>query len=143
MASEPVSVLSTFRRSAFSSMMATGSDFVLASLLVRLGAAAGVATFVGCVAGGLVSFALNRNWAFQSQGKPSNELLRFIFVWLGSALLNAVGVSWVTSTGTTFGGSWAIIRIAVYAAWNYPLLRWFVFDPSPASERAKAPALRR
>lgn len=147
MQSEPVSALETFRRSAFSSVMATGSDFIIASALVRLGVGAGASTFIGCVVGGLVSFSLNRNWAFQSRGKPSNELIRFVLVWLGSALLNAAGVAWVSGTGVTFGGSWAVIRIVVYAAWNYPLLRWFVFDNSPANlaarERGKSPALRR
>jgi putative flippase GtrA len=122
----------SFQRSALSSLSATGSDFVVAAALAGVGAEAGAATFVGCVVGGLVAFTLNRAWAFRSHGKAKNELLRFFLVWGGSALLNAGGVSAIAKAGVPFGGSWLGVRVAVYLLWNYPLLRWFVFERRPA-----------
>ncbi len=116
-----------FVRSALTSGLATGSDFIAANSLARAGASPAVATVVGCVVGGLVAFSVNRRWAFRSEGKPLGELVRFVAVWAGSAFLNAWGVSALTLAGLSFALAWAIVRGLVYAGWNYPMLRWFVF----------------
>ena len=122
-----------FVRSALVSVLATATDFVVAALLSYAALPAGYATFVGCAAGGLVAFLVNRGWAFRSQGRRSTELMRFLFVWATSALLNSGGVHWLTEVGLPFVVAWAIVRGVVYSAWNYPLLRWFVFKRSVPS----------
>jgi len=125
----------SFVRSAFVSVLATGTDFVVASLLSRALLASSLATFVGCAAGGLVAFTVNRGWAFRSRGRGSREVVRFLGVWATSALLNSGGVGWLTHAGVAFIYAWALVRVLVYSAWNYPLLRWFVFRRVPGFAR--------
>jgi putative flippase GtrA len=126
-----------FGRYAVTSAAATASDFALASLLHGLGAPPAAATFFGCVLGGAVAFSLSRRWTFG--GGPARawpQLLRFLFVWATSALLNSAGVPWLLGWLTSFPLAWAVVRAAVYLGWNYPLSRWFVFSPEKTgSER--------
>lgn len=117
-----------FLRSAVVSALATASDFVVALLLARASVPASVATFVGCAVGGAVAFLVNRGWAFRSQGRRGVELMRFLGVWATSALLNSGGVGLLTRLGASFAYAWPIVRGVVYLGWNYPLLRWFVFQ---------------
>ena len=125
-----------FGRYAVTSALATGSDFVLASCLHWLGGSAASATFFGCALGGAVAFGLSRRWTFQAgAGRALPQLLRFLFVWATSALLNSAGVPALLAVVTSFPLAWALVRAAVYLAWNYPLSRWFVFSsekPAPA-----------
>jgi putative flippase GtrA len=120
----------TFVRGALTSSIATGSDFVAASLLHGLRLPAAVATVLGCAVGGAVAFALNRNWAFHARdGRKRTQLWRFGFVWGTSALLNAAGVAALLLLEGHFIRAWLVTRGVVYLAWNYPLLRYFVFRP--------------
>lgn len=121
-----------FVRSVLTSAVATGVDFALASVLVTLDVAPVIATFFGCVVGGVVAFGMNREWAFRAQGRALPQLLRFLGVWASSALLNSAGVGLVMRFATgTFGYSWLLVRAVVYSSWNYPMLRWFVFPARP------------
>lgn len=125
-----------FGRYAATSALATATDFALAYCLHRFAASAALATFVGCVAGGGVAFALSRRWTFQAgSGRALPQLLRFLFVWATSALLNSTGVPALLPWVGSFAVAWAFVRAAVYLGWNYPLSRWFVF----AAEKAAAP----
>lgn len=124
-----------FGRYAATSALATATDFALAYCLHVLDASAAVATFLGCVAGGCVAFALSRRWTFQAgSGRPLPQLVRFLFVWATSALLNSTGVPALLPWVGSFAAAWAFVRAAVYLGWNYPLSRWFVF----AAEKATA-----
>lgn len=125
-----------FRRYAATSVLATATDFTFASCLHSLGAAAASATFFGCVAGGAVAFALSRRWTFHAGSSPAvPQLLRFLFVWATSALLNSAGVPALLPWVGSFSLAWAFVRAAVYLGWNYPLSRWFVFSTEkPRSE---------
>jgi putative flippase GtrA len=125
-----------FGRYALTSALATVTDFALASCLHALGGSAAVATFFGCVAGGVVAFTLSRRWTFQAGLRRAlPQVLRFLFVWATSALLNSSGVPALLSWVTSFPLAWSLVRAAVYLGWNYPLSRWFVFSPEkPAAE---------
>lgn len=126
-----------FGRYAATSALATGTDFVFAGSLHSLEAGPALATFLGCVAGGFVSFSLSRRWTFQAgAGRALPQALRFLFVWATSALLNSVGVPAVLSVASSFPLAWGLVRAGVYLGWNYPLSRWFVFSPP----KAEAPA---
>jgi putative flippase GtrA len=117
-----------FGRYTATSVLATLADFALASLLHVVGASAGAATFFGCVAGGGVAFSLSRSWSFQAgAGRALPQLLRFLFVWGASALLNSSGVPALLGWVGSFTLAWSLVRAAVYLGWNYPLSRWFVF----------------
>ena len=67
------------------------------------------------------------------------QLLRFLFVWATSALLNSSGVSELLTWVGSFSLAWALVRAAVYLGWNYPLSRWFVFS----AEKPQAELSRR
>ena len=119
----------SFRRYAATSALATLTDFAFASLLHRLGSPAGASTFVGCVAGGCVAFALSRGWTFRAgRARAVPQLLRFLFVWLMSAVLNSAGVAALLGWLSSFQIAWLLVRGAVYLGWNYPMTRWFVFS---------------
>ncbi len=92
-----------FARYALSSGLATGTDFALASSLHRLGASPAIATFFGCVVGGAVAFSLSRSWTFKvGAARALPQLLRFLFVWATSALLNSAGVTALLSFISSF-----------------------------------------
>ena len=117
-----------FGRYALTSALATATDFALAGSLHATGASAAAATFLGCVAGGGVAFRLSRGWTFEAaSGSAWAQLVRFLFVWATSALLNSGGVPLLLSWVGSFPIAWLVVRAAVYLGWNYPLSRWFVF----------------
>src|SRR3954468_14656376 len=129
-----------FGRYALTSALATVTDFALASCLHALGSSAAVATFFGCVAGGLVAFALSRRWTFQAgAGRALPQILRFLLVWATSALLNSSGVPALLSWVTSFPLAWSAVRAAVYLGWNSPLSRWFVFSSEKPATELSAP----
>jgi putative flippase GtrA len=129
-----------FRRYAATSALATGTDFVVAGSLHSVGASAALATFFGCVAGGVVAFSLSRRWTFQAgSARALPQLLRFLFVWATSALLNSTGVPTLLPLVGSFAVAWGIVRAAVYLGWNYPLSRWFVFSAEKPSVELSAP----
>ena len=118
----------SFRRYAATSALATATDFAFASSLHWFGSPAPAATFLGCVAGGGVAFTLSRGWTFEaSSGRATSQLMRFLFVWLASAVLNSLGVAALLTFASSFQLAWAATRAAVYLGWNYPMARWFVF----------------
>lgn len=130
----------TFRRYAATSALATATDFMVAGSLHGMGASAGVATLFGCVAGGVVAFSLSRRWTFQAgSARAVPQLLRFLFVWATSALLNSTCVPAIMPFIGSFAMAWAVVRAAVYLGWNYPLSRWFVFASEKPSAELSAP----
>jgi putative flippase GtrA len=130
----------SFRRYAATSALATVTDFACASLLHRFGSPAGAATFLGCVAGGGVAFALSRGWTFQAGGaRAIPQMLRFLVVWLMSALLNSGGVPALLGWVSSFQAAWLLVRGAVYLGWNYPMARWFVFPNGRQATPVSAP----
>jgi len=129
-----------FGRYAVSSALATSTDFALFSGLSALGVGAGSATFFGCVAGGVVAFALSRRWTFQAgAGRALPQMLRFVFGWATSALLNSLGVPALLFLVGSPALAWAVVRAAVYLGWNYPLSRWFVFAAEKDAALLSAP----
>jgi putative flippase GtrA len=129
-----------FARSVLTSALATGSDFALANTLAASALPPAAATFMGYVVGGLVAFGLNRGWAFRVHGRPGPQLLRFLGVWLSSAALNVAGVAFLLAAlGLRFALAWVMVRGLVFSAWNYPLLRWFVFPRAAAVAETDAP----
>lgn len=117
-----------FGRYAATSALATGTDFAIAGSLHGAGVSAAWATFLGCAAGGVVSFSLSRQWTFQAgAGRALPQAARFLFVWATSALLNSTGVPALLGWVGSFPVAWGLVRAGVYLGWNYPLSRWFVF----------------
>jgi putative flippase GtrA len=138
----------TFARSLATSLLTTALDF---GTLVGLTELAGVnyvlATWIGTVVGSLANFTINKVWAFSARSAPAVPALgRFLLVQAGASGLHTAGVWLLTRFGRLpYPVSKALIAAAVFLVWNYPLNRWFVFNPrhqrdqGPAAEARRAP----
>ncbi len=116
-------------RNAVSSALATGSDFALVALLVAWASVSPpIATFIGCVLGGIVNFTVNRVWAFGSDAPTGRQAVRYLFVTSSSAVLNAgLVAALLLFPGLPYAIAWWLVRGAVFATWNFPLNRDYVF----------------
>ena len=120
----------TFTKAQIASLLATGVDFLVTFLLVRLAGApivAGGAT--GTICGGVTHFMVSRNWVFNAQeGKWAAQLNRYMLVWIGNFLLNVSGLWLLTHyTGIKDMLAKVIIATAVAVCYNYVLQKRFVF----------------
>ena len=135
----------TFGRSLLTSLFTTALDFgTLIGLTELAGLNYVLATWLGTVVGSLANFAVNKLWAFSAREAPAVPALgRFVLVQAGASAWHTAGVWALTRFGRLpYPVSKLIVAAAVYLAWNYPLNRWFVFNPRhlrPAAERAHAP----
>ncbi len=83
----------------------------------------------GGITGGLISFFLSRNWAFEKKDeRMSEQALRYIFTSGSSLLLNIGGVYVLTEY---FGSHYAMSKVIVSAVvgifFNFLMFRYFVF----------------
>jgi phosphatidylglycerophosphate synthase/putative flippase GtrA len=119
----------TVFRGVVSASAATLFDFVVVVLLVSLTPLSPpAATLLGCVAGGLLNFSVNRVWAFMVEGSYFQQGSRYLFVSGTSALLNAVGVAVLLLLPITdYRLAWLMVRVTIFLTWNYPLQRGYVF----------------
>jgi len=136
-----------FLRSLLTSLFTTALDF---GTLVGLTELAHVnyvlSTWLGSVAGALVNFMINKQWAFSARHAPTGPAFgRFLIVQAGASGLHTLGVWLFTRFGRLpYPASKAIVAALVYLSWNYPLNRWFVFPTSapnrpPTSEAITEP----
>ncbi|HEY4110230.1 GtrA family protein [Puia sp.] len=120
----------TFTKAQIASLLATGVDFLVTFLLVRLAGApivAGGAT--GTICGGVTHFMISRNWVFSAQeGKWAAQVNRYVLVWIGNFLLNVSGL-WLFTHYTEIKDLLAkvIVAVAVAVCYNYVLQKRFVF----------------
>jgi putative flippase GtrA len=122
----------TFGRSLLTSLLTTALDFGTLVGLTELGGVNYVlATWIGTVVGSLANFTINKLWAFSARSAPTGPALgRFVAVQAGASGLHTAGVWALTRFGRLpYPVSKALVAAAVYLAWNYPLNRWFVFNP--------------
>lgn len=119
----------SFGRAAISSGVATLCDYVTFEGLIRISASpAGVATFLGCVLGGIVNFSLNRYWAFGNRRPLLGAMLRYSAVSGTSAFANACLVlAQTTWLHLPARPAWLAARALVFAGLTYPLFRRWVF----------------
>jgi putative flippase GtrA len=120
-------------RNAIAGAVATLADFALVSALVSWGRVSPpVATLWGCGFGGIVNFSVNRGWAFESSLPMRRSMVRYALVSASSALLNAGGVAGMLAVSkliypAPYQVVWWLVRGLVYAFFNYPLQREYVF----------------
>lgn len=135
------------------SVVATVADFAIVMALVRaipwFKDSEGFATAVGCVAGGVVNFILNRVVTFRSKDKVAPQALRYFGVSLCSMVWNSLGVSLCLSMAESAGiatgdgalsltVAWWCVRGLVFLLWNYPLHSMYVFGDGEQMARAVA-----
>lgn len=91
------------------------------------------ALFAG-IAGFVVSFALNRFWAFDGRhGCPRRQLLRHGVV-VGGGIALGTAVMWiaVSTLGLPYQVGWLGGGALVFLSWTYPMQRWFTYAPAIA-----------
>ena len=117
----------TLKASIPSSTVATVLDFALVLALVHRADMNPIgATLIGCFTGGLFHALLIR-WKPLPDAVPPT-VFRHVFVSTTSAALNAGGIaSLFLVTSLDYRALWWLVRIVVYAAWNYPLHRGYLF----------------
>jgi phosphatidylglycerophosphate synthase/putative flippase GtrA len=132
----------TLVRNVLSAAVATAADFGVVLALVKAGVEPWLSTAAGCLVGGVINFGMNRVWTFASHAPPLGQAWRYGFVSASSALLNSGGVAVLLFLpGLDYRIAWAVVRGAVFLAWNYPLHRDYVFTDAEALDRADAPAV--
>jgi len=122
--------ITSFLRYNVIAILATATDFSIFIILSRKLAMWYVAaTFISAVCGGVVSFVLNRNWAFMGKdGKLSKQAVRYFLVWNGSIFLNTMGLFLlVETTHINEIISKIIVAIIVGVGFNFLMYKYFIF----------------
>ncbi len=120
-------------RNAIAGAVATLADFSLVTSLVKhAGISPPIATLWGCGLGGVVNFGINRAWSFSSSNPMRRAMLRYALISASSALLNSAGVAVLLFVSALvfpvpYQFIWWLVRGAVFALFNYPMHREFVF----------------
>jgi putative flippase GtrA len=89
-----------FTKAQVTSLTATFIDFFITILFTEfIQIKYFISTVFGALSGAVVSFYLSRNWVFQSKEvKKRKQSIKFLFVSLGSLILNSIGTTIITET---------------------------------------------
>lgn len=120
----------TFVRSVLVSVIATITDYAVALSMHHLFHYEEVlSTTVGSSIGAIVSFYMNRWWAFKSKdGKLSTQAIKYLVTLAISIFLNSTGVYFLKEyAGLPFFIERIIVTILVGVFVNYQLFKRFVF----------------
>lgn len=123
-------ILNSFFKYNIVALTATLTDFLVFIFLFKILNLWYVgATFIGAITGGIVAFALNRNWTFiKGNSKLTKQALKYLFVWACSIFLNTYGLYlFVENTGITEVTSKIIVSILVGVGFNFFMYKYFVF----------------
>ncbi|MCZ4223136.1 GtrA family protein [Pedobacter rhodius] len=93
--------------------------------------------------GGMVNFYINRNWAFKNQGDytvaAKTQFFRFFGVVLGSISLKSTGTYFLhQSLHIDYRIGRLLIDSLVSYGFNYPLMKFWVFDTNNKTTKIKA-----
>ena len=120
----------TFAKSQASASAASFVDYGITVFFVEiLGVWYVLGNAVGTVAGGIINFYLNRNWAFGKGIKSRRiQFMRYAIVWLGYLLLNSLGIFLLTHyLNLNYLFSKIVVSLTLAFGYNYPLQKKFVF----------------
>ncbi len=122
--------LQSFIRSQIGSSLATATDFIVFFLAKDLfGIYYAIASYLGNIAGAIVSFLLGRNWAFKNkEGKISNQALKYIITSGMSSILNTgILILLVEYTGIQPFYGKVIVSLIIGLSFNFFMYKYFVF----------------
>ena len=123
---------------AILSTIADYSVMVAAVELVGIGPAA--ATPIAAFAGGVTNFTVNRRFTYRAtQGPLQHQLWRFALVSGCSLALNTLGeFLFLKVPHLHYFLARVITSVIVSNVWNYPLLRFFVFNQNGGTARQRS-----
>jgi putative flippase GtrA len=122
--------VTSFTRSQFASLAATGVDFgTLVACVEWLRVWYVAATAIGACLGAVTNFLLGRHWTFEARhGQVHHQAWKYALVSGGSLLLNSAGVyAFTDGLGLKYMVSKLITAFLVGVLYNFPLHRGFVF----------------
>ena len=114
-------------------VLSTVVDYSIMVALVELAGFRPVpATALGALGGAITNFTVNRRFTYRAaEVHVRSQLWRFALVSAASLGLNTAG-EWLFHDllGIQYFGARVIASLIVSNAWNYPMLRFFVFSRS-------------
>lgn len=126
-------VIKTLVRCAGSSVAAVTLEFFLLLLLVsRLHMFYIAAALLAGACGFVVSFLLNRTWAFEARaGCPKRQLVKHGVV-VGGGLALGTALMWLLVTGLhlPYPVGWLGGGAIVFLCWTFPMQRFFTYAPA-------------
>jgi len=120
----------TFIKAQASAFIASFLDFITTIFLTEvLGCWYLLASIIGTTLGGIANFSISRRWVFETGEKEVPEqIIKYLVVWIGYLLLNALGVFVITHY---FNVNYVISKIGISLilgiTYNYLLQKGFVF----------------
>jgi putative flippase GtrA len=120
----------TFKKAQLVSLLASAADFGTTYLLVQwVGTTKLSGHAVGVLIGGITYFVVGRNWVFRTEDRWTDQVSRYIPIWIGGYLLNVCGfyLFVYNYTGVNYMVVKTIVAVFVAIAYNYPLQKRYVF----------------
>ena len=134
----------TLIRSSLSSQFCGWVDFLVSFIVFSfIGLSAWLSTAIGAFVGGILNCIINYRFTFHAFGVDWRVALsKFVFVWMGSLLLNSFGTQavyslinsweWVheikgLSDDGIFTAARLFVALSVSLCWNFLMQRHFVF----------------
>jgi putative flippase GtrA len=121
----------TFIKSQFSSIISTTADFSATWILTSFtGYWYVFSSFTGSIVGGIMNFIINRHWVFKTANNHRIiEIYRYMIVWTGNILLNALCVYLFTDILRIYYlFSKVIASIFIGVFFNYYFQNTYVFN---------------
>ncbi|MFO0322144.1 MAG: GtrA family protein [Bacteroidota bacterium] len=119
-----------FLKAQFSSMLATGVDFMLTILFIEIGGVNYLlATIIGSTAGAFTNFIINKYWTFEyDEDQSYRQQLKYALVWVGSISLNALLSNAILKIFMIpYIVSKIVVSMIVGLSFNYQLQKHYVF----------------
>ncbi len=110
--------------------LATATDFLVLVLLTEVVQLWYIFSAVtGLVSGGIVSFFLERNWAFRKRhGNIYNQTLKYFIVWISSIFLNTTALFLLVEyVHLHYILSKIIVAMVIGMGFNYFTHKYFIF----------------
>src|SRR6202012_71338 len=120
--------MSTFIKSQASSIISTVFDFLTTIVCKEFFYFAVVfATLLGTLMGGIVNFALGRNWVFNRREKRMPvQVVKYVLIWSGNLLLTTLGVTIANSyLHINYIVAKIIVAVIMGTTYNYLLQKKF------------------
>lgn len=125
----------TFFKSNIASLLASLCDYATTILFVQLlHFNPVVGSIIGTILGGTINFFIGRHFVFiYHKDKLNLQAIRYTAVWCGYLILSAAVLYMLTISGMTYLMAKLFSSLVIFACYNYPLQKYFVFN-NPKNE---------